>query len=74
MTAPGKYKNTTNPAPDTEKYNKRSIVENVFFCMKQKFGSVLRNRIPSSQIAEVFCKIIAHNIDRKQKIKKNSFT
>lgn len=67
MTSPGRNKNTTNPPPNPKIYPKRSLVENVFFCMKQKFGSALRNRAVASQIAEVLCKVLAHNLDRKQK-------
>ena len=49
-------------------YNQRSLVENVFFCIKQNYGSVLRNRTYASQEGEVISKLFAHNLDRKQKI------
>lgn len=48
-------------------YGKRSLVENVFFCLKRNYGSVLRNKSSSTQKAELVSKIIAHNIDRMQK-------
>jgi len=51
---------------DKKKYNKRSIVENVFFCIKQKYGSVLRNRSCATQKVELISKLIAHNVDRMQ--------
>ncbi len=56
---------------DPKIYHQRSIVENVFFCMKQKFGSVLRNRTPASQTGEVIAKVLAHNLDRLQARAKN---
>ena len=47
-------------------YPKRSIAENVFFCIKQKYGSVLRNRSCATQKTEAISKLIAHNVDRMQ--------
>lgn len=55
------------PEPNLKIYHKRSLVENVFFCVKQKYGSVLKNRTLASQNGEVISKLIAHNLDRKQK-------
>ena len=49
-------------------YHQRSLVENVFFCIKQKYGSVLKNRTLANQNGEVISKLIAHNLDRKQKL------
>ena len=54
--------------PDPLIYHKRSNVENVFFCIKQKYGSVLRNRTIATEKVELISKLIAHNVDRLQKI------
>ncbi len=54
------------PLPDKEIYKKRSIVENIFFCIKRKYGSVLRNRSFATQKVELISKLLAHNIDRMQ--------
>jgi transposase len=51
---------------DKRKYHKRSIVENVFFCIKQKYGSILRNKSCATQKVELISKLIAHNVDRMQ--------
>ena len=51
---------------DKKKYPKRNIVENVFFCIKRKYGSVLRNRTCATQKFELISKLIAHNVDRMQ--------
>ena len=59
------------PLPDLKIYHQRSIVENVFFCMKQKFGSVLRNRTVASQTGEVIARILAYNLDLFQERVKN---
>lgn len=47
-------------------YGKRAIVENVFFCIKRKYGSVLRNRTFATQKVELISKLIAHNVDKMQ--------
>jgi transposase len=54
---------------DEEKYPKRNIVENVFFCIKQKYGSVLRNKSCATQKVELISKMIAHNVDRMQHLR-----
>jgi len=54
------------PPPDKKIYPKRLIVENVFFCIKQKYGSILRNRTCATQKVELISKLIAHNVDRMQ--------
>jgi len=51
---------------DKKRYDKRSIVENIFFCIKQKYGSVLKNKSCATQKVELISKLIAHNIDSKQ--------
>ena len=52
--------------PDKDIYGKRAIVENIFFCIKRKYGSVLRNRSLATQKAELISKLLAHNVDRMQ--------
>jgi len=47
-------------------YNRRPIIENIFFCIKQKYGSFLRNRTFTTQKVELISKLIAHNVDKKQ--------
>ena len=60
----GYYKNGRKiPGND---YPRRSIVENIFFCIKTKYGSVLRNRSYATQKVELISKLLAFNIDRKQ--------
>ena len=54
------------PAPDMIVYKRRSIVENIFFCIKRKYGSVLRNRTRATQEVELISKLIAYNVDRMQ--------
>jgi len=51
---------------DKRIYKKRPIVENIFFCIKQKYGSILRNRTHATQKVELISKLIAHNVDRIQ--------
>ena len=43
-------------------YHRRSNVETVFSMIKAKFGSFIRARRPISQINEVLCKCLAHNL------------
>ena len=43
-------------------YHRRSNVETVFSMMKTKFGGAIRARRPTSQINEVLCKCLAHNL------------
>lgn len=47
-------------------YPKRSIVENIFFCIKRKYGSILRNKTFKTQKVELISKLIAYNLDKKQ--------
>lgn len=54
------------PQPDKKIYSKRGIVENIFFCMKRKYGSILRNKSVATQKVELISKLIAHNVDRMQ--------
>ena len=54
------------PMLDKKLYNRRPIIENIFFCIKRKYGSVLRNRSYATQKAELISKLIAHNVDRMQ--------
>src|SRR3989344_294491 len=51
---------------DKELYRRRFIIENIFFCVKRKYGSVLRNRTYATQKVELISKLIAYNIDRMQ--------
>lgn len=43
-------------------YHRRSNVETVFSMIKGKFGSAIRARRPTSQVNEVLCKCLAHNL------------
>lgn len=52
--------------PDPQIYNLRPAVENIFFCIKRKYGSVLRNRTFATQKVELISKLIAYNVDRMQ--------
>mgnify|MGYP001568702209 FL=1 len=54
------------PLLDKEIYRKRPLVENIFFCIKQKYGSVLRCRSFATQKVELISKLIAYNVDRMQ--------
>ena len=51
---------------DNKIYRRRPIVENIFFCIKRKYDSVLRNRTCATQKVELISKLIAHNVDRMQ--------
>jgi len=62
----GYYQKKADKIFDKEIYNKRLIIENIFFCIKQKYGSVLRNRTNTTQKVELISKLIAHNVDRMQ--------
>ena len=42
-------------------YNRRSMVESVFFSMKRKFGPSVSSLKMKSQRAEMYCRAIAHN-------------
>ena len=42
-------------------YNRRSMVESVFFSMKRKFGASVSSLKMKSQRAEMYCRAIAHN-------------
>jgi len=55
-----------SPLPDKRIYPKRQIIENIFFCIKQKYGSVLRNRTFATQKVELISKLIAYNVDKMQ--------
>ena len=52
--------------PDKPIYCRRALVENIFFCIKKKYGSVLRNRTFTTQKVELISKLIAYNVDRMQ--------
>lgn len=54
------------PMLDKKLYNKRSIIENIFFCIKRKYDSTLRNKSYATQKVELISKLIAHNIDKMQ--------
>jgi transposase len=43
-------------------YHKRSNVETAFSMIKAKFGGSVRSKSPISQVNEVLCKILCHNI------------
>jgi len=43
-------------------YHKRSNVETTFSMIKAKFGGFVRSKLPVSQVNEVLCKILCHNI------------
>lgn len=62
----GYYQEKADKIFDKKIYNKRLIVENVFFCIKQKYGSVLRNKTNATQKVELISKLIAHNVDKMQ--------
>jgi len=47
-------------------YPRRGIIETIFFCIKRKYGSVLRNRSYATQKVELISKLLAYNIDRMQ--------
>ncbi len=51
---------------DKELYRRRPTVENIIFCIKRKYGSVLRNRTYATQKVELISKLIAHNVDMMQ--------
>ena len=53
------------PQPDKKIYNQRPAVENIFFCLKRKYGSVLRCRSYTTQQTELISKLITYNLDRK---------
>jgi len=48
---------------EEKKYHRRSNIENVFSCIKRKYGAVLRNRTAATQKVEVISKLVAHNVD-----------
>lgn len=62
----GYYQRKASKLFNQKEYNRRPIVENIFFCIKQKYGSVLRNRTLATQKVELISKLIAHNVDKKQ--------
>jgi transposase/predicted nucleic acid-binding Zn finger protein len=43
-------------------YHKRSNVETTFSMIKGKFGASVRAKTPTTQVNEVLCKILCHNI------------
>lgn len=43
-------------------YHKRSNVESTFSMVKSKFGEFVRSKLPTAQVNEVLCKILAHNL------------
>ncbi len=43
-------------------YGKRSNVESTMWMLKSKFGGSVRSKLPTSQVNEVLCKVLAHNI------------
>jgi len=47
-------------------YCRRGIVENIFFCLKRKYGCILRNKSCATQKVELISKLIAFNVDRMQ--------
>lgn len=52
--------------PNKTIYCRRALVENIFFCIKKKYGSVLRNKTFATQKVELISKLIAYNVDRMQ--------
>jgi len=62
----GYYQQKASKIFDQKEYNRRPIVENIFFCIKQKYGSILRNRTLATQKVELISKLIAHNVDKMQ--------
>ncbi len=62
----GYYQKKAEKIFDQQVYNKRPIIENIFFCIKQKYGSFLRNRTYTTQKVELISKLIAHNVDKMQ--------
>ena len=45
-----------------EHYHKRSNVETAFFMIKSKFGNSLKSKKYRSQVNEVLCKVLCHNL------------
>src|SRR3989344_9276353 len=45
-----------------ESYHKRSNAETSVYMVKTKFGDAVRSKNWTSQVNEVLCKVIAHNI------------
>ncbi len=43
-------------------YHKRSNVETAFSMIKAKFGASVRAKTPTTQVNEVLCKVLCHNI------------
>lgn len=43
-------------------YHQRSNVESTFMMIKAKFGDSLRSKMERSQVNEVLCKVLCHNI------------
>jgi transposase len=43
-------------------YHKRSNAETTFSMIKTKFGGAVRAKMPTAQVNEVLCKILAHNL------------
>lgn len=62
----GHFQKKANKCFDKPTYNKRPIVENIFFCVKRKYGSVLRNKSLATQKVELLSKLIAYNVDKMQ--------
>ena len=51
-----------NRATFLEHYHRRSNVESVFAMIKSKFGDDVQGKSDTSQVNEVLCKVIAHNL------------
>ncbi len=43
-------------------YHRRSNVETTMWMIKSKFGASVRSKLPTSQVNEVLCKVLAHNL------------
>lgn len=43
-------------------YHERSNIESTFSLIKRKFGMVVRDKTPTTQVNETFCKVLCHNI------------
>jgi len=67
-----KYRKKADRIFDIKKYHKRSIVESINSAVKRKYGSFVRAKSISNQIKEAYLKLVAYNLEKINKIKKNS--
>src|SRR3989344_1293206 len=58
----GFYRRQMRPAYNLKTYHRRPIVEGMFSTTKQNYGSIVRGHTARTQRAEIFCRLILHNI------------